>query len=227
MRQGERWIEDHAERAIAAGFHAFCLTVDLAVYARRERDLAKRYVTTTRRLDTHRGEIRQAQLCWDDVKRFKEKFEIPLILKGIATAEDASMAVECGVDVVYVSNHGGRQLDHGRATMSVLPEVVSAVDGRAEIIIDGGFLRGTDVVKAMALGANAVGVGRLMGFAIASSGQQGVVSALEMLEHEILTTLALLGLDGFSDLHPGYLHVAEPVYTPGYGSAFPLLEQGY
>ena len=120
MREGEGWVEDHAQRAIAAGFHAFCLTVDLAVYARRERDLAKRYVTTTRRLDTHRGEIRQAQLNWDDVKRFKDSFEIPLIIKGIATAEDATIAVEHGVDVVYVSNHGGRQLDHGRGTMAYI-----------------------------------------------------------------------------------------------------------
>ena len=227
MREGERWIEEHAERAIAAGFHAFCLTVDLAVYTRRERDLAKRYTTTTRRLDTHRGEIRQAQLNWDDVKRFKDNFEIPLILKGIATAEDATLAVEHGVEVVYVSNHGGRQLDHGRGTMAILPEVVAGIGGKAEIIIDGGFLRGTDVVKALALGANTVGVGKLMGLAMSAAGKDGVISALEIIEREILIALALLGVNAFEQLDPSFLHPAEPVYPPGYGSAFPLLDQGY
>ena len=113
MDEGERWIEDHAQRAIDAGFHAFCLTVDLALYARRERDLVKQYVTTARRSDTQRDEVRQAELSWDDVKRFKDNFDIPLILKGIATAEDALIAIDHGVDVIYVSNHGGRQLDHG------------------------------------------------------------------------------------------------------------------
>ena len=178
MREGDRWIEEHAERAMAAGFHAFCLTVDLAVYTRRERDLAKRFTTTTRRPGTQGGELEQARLNWDDVKRFKDNFEIPLILKGIATAEDAALAVEHGVDVVYVSNHGGRQLDHGRGTLSVLPEVVTEVNGKAEIIIDGGFLRGTDVVKALALGADAVGLGRLIGLAMAADGKRGVVTAM-------------------------------------------------
>ena len=227
MREGDSWIEDHAKRAIAAGYHAFCLTVDLAVYTRRERDLAKRFTTTTRRTGTQGGELEQARLNWNDVKRFKDNFEIPLILKGIATAEDAGLAVEHGVDVVYVSNHGGRQLDHGRGTLSVLPEIVTAVAGKSEIIIDGGFLRGTDVVKALALGANTVGMGRLMGLAMAADGKRGVVSALEILEHEILIALALLGVNSLDALDSGYLHPAEPVYPPGYGSAFPLLDEGY
>ena len=88
-------------------------------------------------------------------------------------------------------------------------------------------LRGTDVVKALALGANAVGVGRLMGLAMAAAGKEGVVTALEILEREILIALALLGVNSFEQLDPGYLHPAVPVYPPGYGSAFPLLDQGY
>ena len=99
--------------------------------------------------------------------------------------------------------------------------------GKAEIIIDGGFLRGTDVVKALALGANAVGMGRLMGLAISAGGKEGVVGALEILEHEIFNGLALLGVNSFDALDPSYLHTAEPVYPSGYGSAFPLLDQGY
>src|SRR3989441_7256438 len=86
---------------------------------------------------------------------------IPLVLKGIATAEDAALAVDHGVEGVYVSNHGGRQLDHGRGAVEVLPEVVRAVGGRATVVVDGGFVRGTDVVKAIALGAQSVGIGRL------------------------------------------------------------------
>src|SRR5437588_825870 len=107
------------------------------------------------------GATHQAGVTWDHVKRFKDTHEVPLILKGVATAEDATLCVEHGVDVVYVSNHGGRQLDHGRGTMEVLPEVLAAVRGRARVIVDGGFVRGTDVVKAVATGADLVGLGRL------------------------------------------------------------------
>ena len=227
LREVENWLDDHVERAIASGYCAFCLTVDLAVYTRRERDLAKRYITTTRRNETHTGEVRQSQLCWDDVKHFKDRFDIPLILKGIATAEDAQIACEHGVDVVYVSNHGGRQLDHGRGTLSVLPEVVAEVAGKAEIIIDGGFLRGTDIVKAMAMGANAVGIGKFMGLAMAAEGKAGVIRALELLENEIEIALALLGVTSYRELDSSYLHPAPPVYPPGTISGFPLLDQGY
>ena len=140
------WVDDMAARAIAAGYGAFCLTVDTAYYSRRERDLAKRNI----RRDNVPGREFQARLTWNDVARIRSKFAIPLILKGIATAEDARLALEHGVDIVYVSNHGGRQLDHGRGTMDVLPEIVAAVGARAPIIIDGGFNRGSDIVKALA-----------------------------------------------------------------------------
>ena len=123
----------------------------------------------------------QARFSWADVERLKTKFKIPFILKGIATAEDARIAVEHGIEGVYVSNHGGRQLDHGKGGMAVLPEVVEAVAGRAEVIVDGGFLRGADIVKAMALGANAVGIGRLQGLALGAGGVGALVRALELL----------------------------------------------
>src|ERR687897_227597 len=104
----------------------------------------------------------------------KERMRVPLIVKGVATGEDAKLAVDYGADVVYVSNHGGRQLDHGQGSIEVLPEVVQAVAGRAEVLVDGGILRGTDVVKAIALGAQGVGVGKLLGWALAAGGQAGV-----------------------------------------------------
>ena len=159
VRGDEAWTDDFVRRARDAGYDAFCLTVDTAVYSRRERDIAKRFAKPWRQRAT--GQFFQAALSWDHVKRFKDKHDLPLILKGIATAEDADLACRHGVAAVYVSNHGGRQLDHGRGTLDILPEVVQAVGGRAEIIIDGGFSRGSDVLKAVALGANAVALGRL------------------------------------------------------------------
>jgi isopentenyl diphosphate isomerase/L-lactate dehydrogenase-like FMN-dependent dehydrogenase len=166
VRGDQAWVDDYVQRAVANRYVALCLTVDLDYYGRRERDLAKRYKATARRGES--GDHFQARFSWADIERLKNRFKIPFILKGIATAEDAKIALEHGIEAIYVSNHGGRQLDHGKGGMDVLPEVVDAVGGRAEIIVDGGFLRGTDIVKAMALGANAVGIGRLLGLALAA-----------------------------------------------------------
>jgi isopentenyl diphosphate isomerase/L-lactate dehydrogenase-like FMN-dependent dehydrogenase len=158
------------------------------------------------------------------VKRFKDKHDLPLILKGIATAEDAELACAHGVAAVYVSNHGGRQLDHGRGTLDILPEVVTAVAGRAEVIVDGGFSRGSDVLKAMALGAQAVAVGRLYCYGLAAAGEAGVTRILELLETEIATCLGLLGAARIAALDRSYLHPAAPVTAPHVLSAFPLLD---
>lgn len=227
VRGDEAWIEDHLHRAVEAGYIGFCLTVDLDYYAKRERDLAKRYVTTARKAAAT-NEHYQRRFTWADLARIRQRCDIPLILKGIATAEDARLAVEHGIDVVYVSNHGGRQLDHGRGALEVLPEVVEAVGGRAEIVMDGGILRGTDVVKAMALGAAAVGIGRLHGFGLAAAGEAGVVRVLEILEEEIRASLGMLGIARWSELDAGYLHHGAPiVQSSGFHSGFPLLEEGY
>jgi glycolate oxidase len=225
VRGDDAWVDDHVRRAVDCGYSAFCLTVDTAVYSRRERDLAKRFVKPWRVRAT--GFDYQAGLTWDNVKRFKDTHDIPLILKGIATAEDAALALDHGVDAVYVSNHGGRQLDHGRGSMDVLPEVVAAVGGRATIIVDGAFLRGTDVVKAIATGANAVGIGRLECLGLAAAGPAGLVRALELLEEEIRIALGLLGASSLAELDTSYLHPASPVNRPHVTSAFPLLEEGY
>ncbi len=225
VRGDDAWVDDHVKRARDHGYAAFCLTVDTATYSRRERDLAKRFVKPWRVRAS--GFDYQASLSWDHVKRFKDTHDIPLILKGIATAEDAALAGEHGVEVVYVSNHGGRQLDHGRGTMEVLPEIVAAVGGRAAIMVDGGFLRGTDVVKAIAMGAQCVGVGRLACLGLAAAGPPGLVRALELLEDEIRIALGLLGAGSLSALDRSYLHAATPVVPAHATSAFPLLEEGY
>ena len=222
VRGDREWVADYVRRAIDSGYESFCLTVDVALYSRRERDLIKRYLPAGRRRGGDGWEY-QAGLDWDLVKWFKDSFDIPLIIKGIATREDAVDALEHGVDGVYVSNHGGRQLDHGRASIDVLPEIVEIVGGRAEIIIDGGFMRGSDVIKAIALGANSVAIGKLQGFGLAAAGAEGIVRVLEILETEIRVSLGLLGVTGLDQLDASYLHPAQPVYAPSAVSAFPFI----
>jgi isopentenyl diphosphate isomerase/L-lactate dehydrogenase-like FMN-dependent dehydrogenase len=222
VRGGDAFVEDCVGRAISGGYAAFCLTVDTAHYSRRERDIAKRYVRASRVRAT--GGDFQKGLEWRTVKLIKDKFKIPLILKGIATAEDAAIALDHGVDWIYVSNHGGRQLDHGRGAMQVLPEIVNAVAGRAKIMVDGSFCRGTDLVKAIAAGADLVGIGRLQCWALAAAGEAGVVRMLELLEDEVIRCLGLLGVRSFAELDRSYLHPATPTNLPHVFSAFPLLE---
>ena len=222
VRGDDAWVDDWVRRARDNGFCAFCLTVDVAVYSRRERDLLGRFVKPWRARAIE-GAAFQAGLSWDQVKRFKDKHgDIPLIIKGIATAEDAELAVEHGVEVVYVSNHGGRQLDHGLGSAAVLPEVLKAVNGKAEVWVDGGFMRGTDVVKAIALGAKTVGIGRLACLGLAAAGVPGLVRTLELLEEEIRTSLGLLGVTSYAELKTRHLAAAPAVREPGTFSAFPL-----
>jgi glycolate oxidase len=222
VRGDADWVDDHVARAIEHGYVAFFLTVDTAIYSRRERDIAKRFVTSGRRRVS--GRSHQAALDWSTVKRIKRKFKIALGIKGVATAEDAKIALDHGVDWIYVSNHGGRQLDHGRGSMDVLPEIVDAVAGRAKIMIDGAFNRGTDIVKAIAMGADLVGLGRMQCYGLAANGQGGVLRMLELLEDEVQRALGLLGVAKFSELDRSYLHPAQPVNAAHVLSAFPLLK---
>jgi isopentenyl diphosphate isomerase/L-lactate dehydrogenase-like FMN-dependent dehydrogenase len=226
VRGDDAWVENHIERAIESGYKALCFTVDLDWYGRRERDLAKRYKTTSRR--SVPADHFQARFSWKSLERLRKKYAtIPFILKGIATAEDALLALEHGVESIYVSNHGGRQLDHGKGSIAVLPEIVAAVKGRAEIIVDGGFLRGADIVKAMALGASAVGIGKLQGLALAAGGEAGAVRMLELLEDEVRRCLGLLGVTSYAELDASYVASAPPLPRTGMHSAFPLLDEGY
>ncbi len=222
VRGDDAWVDDHVRRARDHGYAAFCLTVDVAMYSRRERDIAGRFVKPWR-AGADASRHYQAALSWDQVKRYKDRHDLPLIVKGIATAEDAGIAVQHGVEVIYVSNHGGRQLDHGLGAIAILPEVVAAVGGRAQVWVDGGFMRGTDVVKALALGAQAVGLGRLPCFGLAAAGVPGLERVLEILEEEIQTCLGLLGATSLAGLGPAHLAAAAPAGPPGTLSAFPLL----
>jgi glycolate oxidase len=224
VRGDDDYIADHASRAIDAGYTAFCITVDTAHYSRRERDIAKRFRKPWRAANT--GMEFQAGLNWKNIETFKARHKIPLIIKGIATGEDAERAVSTGVDVVYVSNHGGRQLDHGRGSLAVLPEIVSAVAGRAKVYVDGGFSRGSDVLKGIALGADLVVLGRLYLYGLAAEGAPGVTRILEILEDEVQEVMGLLGITGLSQLDRTYVHAAPPVVEAGVHSAFPHLRLG-
>jgi isopentenyl diphosphate isomerase/L-lactate dehydrogenase-like FMN-dependent dehydrogenase len=223
VRGDDAYVDDWVRRAQDHGYRGFCLTVDSAHYSRRERDLARRFVKPWRAAAT--GLEYQQGLSWDQVKRFRDVHPgVPLVLKGIATAEDADLACQHGVEVVYVSNHGGRQLDHGRGSLAVLPEVVRAVGSRARVWIDGGFVRGTDIVKAIALGAEVVGLGRIACMGLAAAGEAGLVRVLELLEDEVRLCLGLLGVTRFDELDASYLCAEAPAAAPSVLSAFPLLD---
>lgn len=223
VRSDRAWMRGFLDRAKAAGYRAICVTVDRAYYSRRERDIINQYL---QRADS--GDPRhQASLTWDDAAWIKQHTQLPLILKGIATAEDATRAVEIGADVVYVSNHGGRQIDHGQGTIEVLPEVVDAVKGKAEVLWDGGVTRGTDVVKAIAMGARAVGVGKLQGWALAAGGEQGVTRMFELLAQEIHTTLGLMGVKSLKELNPSWVRPA--MHTGRFGATcnYPVFDETF
>lgn len=221
VRSDRKWVEDTLDQARSLGYSALCVTVDRAYYSRRERDLINRHLVREGGDPSF-----QASLTWDDMVWMKARMGVPLILKGIASAEDAKRAVEIGAEVVYVSNHGGRQLDHGEASIDVLREVVDAVGGRAEVVMDGGILRGTDVVKAIALGARAVGIGKLYGWALAAAGEAGIVRMLELLEAEIRTTLGLMGVASLAELDPAWVRPAQPPRgRAGLASAYPYYDE--
>lgn len=208
------WVQELLEQVESCGYHAVCLTVDVQVYGRRERDLRQRFDPRTAREGAPNppppDNDYPARLTWDDVAWLRETLSVPLGLKGILTPEDARLAVEAGVKIVWVSNHGGRQLDHTQATMDVLPEIVDAVDGRAEIVIDGGFSRGTDIIKAVALGAKVVALGRTSLWGLAADGASGVDRTMQLLREEMRTALALCGQTRMRGLTPDLIRWVEP-----------------
>ena len=224
------WTKDILSRVKAAGYAALCLTVDTALYSRRERNLLDRWVPPTQRAPRDPRDPRDPQwrsrVTWELMDRIKDFTGLPFILKGVATAEDALLAVEHGVDVVWVSNHGGRQLDHGLGTMDMLPEIVEAVDGRADVMLDGGILRGSDVLKAVALGARAVAIGKLQGWGLAAAGEAGLLRVLDILEAELRVAMGLLGITKLEQASPTYVCKAEPVVSPHEMSSFVSLPEG-
>ena len=204
----DREVSDQViEQALEAGFSALVLTADLPVYGMRhgevrsgfeapEDDVPTLVVARGRasgRKEHHTLDVLESGLEWDYVSELCERWKVPVIVKGLVTAEDAILACEHGAAGVVVSNHGGRQLDGAIASLEALPEVVEAVGDRAEVYVDGGVRCGSDVVMALALGARAVLVGRPAMYGLTFGGAKGVEQVLEILREETENALALLG----------------------------------
>ena len=231
--EGTRWLQiyvfrdrgvtdDVVAQALEAGFSALVLTVDLPVVGIRERELRAHWdlpeldvpAFVTARSRAREDEVAlgllDAGVEWSYVTELGERYGVPVVVKGLVTREDARLACEHGAAGVVVSNHGGRQLDGSISSLEALPEVVEAVDGRAEVYLDGGVRRGTDVVTALALGARAVLVGRPVLHGLAFGGAQGVQQVLEILRRETENALALLGCRSPAELTRDHVSAARP-----------------
>lgn len=209
------------ERAYAAGYKALCLTVDAPLLGRRERDKRNQFalppglhlanLATLSGLDiphqegesglfTYFAQQLDPAVTWRDLEWLQSLCPLPLVLKGILRGDDAEKAVECGAKAIVVSNHGGRQLDYAIASLDALAEVVEAVDGRAEVLVDGGIRRGVDILKALALGAKAVLLGRPVLWGLAVGGEAGVSHVIELLRDELDVAMALSGCATLQDI---------------------------
>jgi isopentenyl diphosphate isomerase/L-lactate dehydrogenase-like FMN-dependent dehydrogenase len=225
LRDKQRTL-DHIVEARESGYSALALTVDVPMLGRRERDLRLGFdLPLDLPLPYIKGKDRNVEMTfaeqvqmspsvtWRDLEWIASESGMPLLLKGILTREDATLAIEHGVAAIIVSNHGGRQLDGVAASLDALPEVVEAVAGRCEVYVDGGIRRGTDVLKALALGARATLTGRAVASALAVGGEAGVLDVLTMLHDEIELGLALLGCTSPDQVTRGHVEPTVP-YDP-------------
>ena len=192
-------------RAKAAGYEAVCVTVDSQFRSKRERNIRNNYRNdrgvnfppvdpqTAAKRSGRPGEGADPASTWKDLEWIKGETDLPIIAKGVMTGEDVEQCAKAGADAVVVSNHGGRHVDNTLATIEVLPEAVAAADGKVQVLLDGGIRRGADVVKAVALGAKAVFIGRPLFWGLAVDGQRGVIRVLDILREEIEITMAKCG----------------------------------
>ena len=217
------WTQTLLQRAIKAGYQGIFLTVDSPRFGYREADARNGFnaLPPPHRLENYQGnqldltynakqhaawdqnteQMFDTSITWEDVKWVKQQCGgLPLVIKGIMTAEDAALAVQSGADGVMVSNHGGRQLDGCLASIDALPEVVAEVQGRVPVLIDGGFQRGTDILKALALGATAVGIGKPVFFALSVGGEDALTKMLCLLKTELEAAMALCGIASIQDI---------------------------
>ena len=211
------------DRVKKANFKGLAVTVDNARYSLRERPL--KYGTNPPGLGP-KNPGPGASATWELMDRIRDYSGLPFMVKGIATPEDANIAIDHEVDVIWVSNHGGRGLDHGMGTLDMLEAIAPEVNGKAELIVDGSILRGSDVIKAVALGADAVTIGKLQGWGLAAGGAEGLVRTLDILEEEIISAMALLGVTQVDQLNESYITLAEPVVPPHEYSTWVNMPEG-
>jgi isopentenyl diphosphate isomerase/L-lactate dehydrogenase-like FMN-dependent dehydrogenase len=227
----DRTLTAHmADRAEAAGFSGLCVTVDSTVRAKRERNVRNRYASGSSPnyagfevpdgswdvgSDAPRGVsgLIDPAATWADLDWLAAHTTLPIVVKGIMTAEDARLCAEHDVAAIVVSNHGGRQLDTTFTTIEVLPEVVAAVDGKCEVYLDGGIRRGTDVLKALALGARAVLIGRPAFWGLAVGGEAGARAVLEMLRDELQMAMGMCGRPTIPSIDRSVLGTVSPLPT--------------
>jgi isopentenyl diphosphate isomerase/L-lactate dehydrogenase-like FMN-dependent dehydrogenase len=207
------WMGELLARVESSGYQAVALTVDVQKYSRRERDVLNRF-TPRKAMEVApnpRGPLPdfQSGLTWKDVEWLMKTTRLPVGLKGIMTVGDARRAVDMGVRLIWVSNHGGRQLDHTQSTIEALPPIADAVADRAEIVVDGGFNRGTDVIKALARGARVVACGRTMLWGLAADGADGVARVCEIMRDELQINMGLCGRTKIADLTPDLIFRAD------------------
>jgi isopentenyl diphosphate isomerase/L-lactate dehydrogenase-like FMN-dependent dehydrogenase len=217
---------DLVRRAEAAGYGAICVTGDMPVVGLRQRDLVNRYAMPAgmghANLDGYRfedaapgqvsyfGRLIDGSLGWHDLDWLRSVTTLPLVVKGVMTADDARRAVSAGVDAAYVSNHGGRQLGYAPSTVAVLTEIVEAVGGRIPVLVDGGVRGAVDALIALCLGATAVGIGRPVLWALAAGGEAGVSELLDRFSADLSRLTALAGRAGIADLSPEVLAPSRP-----------------
>jgi isopentenyl diphosphate isomerase/L-lactate dehydrogenase-like FMN-dependent dehydrogenase len=212
------FLGERIDRARAAGYSAIIITADAPFFSIRDYPNKSR---NFRKPAKESGMDNMSRVTWETLAEIKRMAApLPVILKGVQTAEDAVIAIDHGIDAIVVSNHGGRMLDHTDATIAMLPDIAATVAGRIPVLLDSGIRRGTDVVKALALGADAVGIGRLAAWSMAAGGEPAVQRMLELLSGEIGNTMGLLGVTSIKELDPSYLKNVPPL--AGYYPQFRL-----
>lgn len=215
--------QELVERAYQAGYQALCVTVDAPILGVRERDKRNQFTLPPHltmanlkasglpHLKEESGLFEyfaqqiDASLTWADLDWLQSLSPLPIVVKGILRSDDADRAIQHGVSAIVVSNHGGRQLDGAIASLEALPEIISAVDGRADVLVDGGIRRGTDMLKAIAIGAKAVLLGRPALWGLAVNGEAGVVQVLDLLRAEFEAAMKLSGCQRVKDITPDLL----------------------
>lgn len=224
---------DLVKRAERAGYKAFAVTVDTPILGRREADLKNKFALPSHLtmgnftstggahaqgtkqsgssgsgLASYVSSLIDRTLNWDDIAWLRRNTTLKIVVKGVMTVDDALISIRNGVDAIWISNHGARQLDTTPATIEVLPEIARAVAGRVELYIDGGISRGTDALKAIALGARAVFIGRPVLWGLAHSGEEGVYNVVNLLKEEFALAMALSGCVKIEDIKPSLVRSA-------------------